>query len=112
MVDKRAAGFTAPYLKLPPGVQMFKPKAGVMLLELQPVSRHQGELDFGGEPDQEAVKGRLATALDAINTRFGRGSVGLASRGLEGDRRTWTMKQQRRTPAYTTRWEDMPVVRA
>lgn len=36
MVDKRAQGFTAPYLKLPEGVQLFKPKAGVMLLDILP----------------------------------------------------------------------------
>lgn len=36
MVDKRAAGFTAPYLEVPKGVTMFKPKAGVMLLDILP----------------------------------------------------------------------------
>ncbi|WP_366945684.1 DUF4113 domain-containing protein [Hydrogenophaga sp.] len=26
--------------------------------------------------------------------------------------RLWAIEQERRTPQYTTRWEDMPVVRA
>ncbi|WP_353847712.1 DUF4113 domain-containing protein [Acidovorax sp.] len=50
-------------------------------------------------------------ALDGLNRRYGRGTVLLGSTGLEGDRRRWSMKQERRTPQYTTRWEDMPVVR-
>jgi DNA polymerase V len=51
-------------------------------------------------------------ALDSVNDRFGRGMLKLASAGLGTTPRNWTMKQERRTPAYTTRWEDMPVVRA
>jgi DNA polymerase V len=62
------------------------------------------------EPDKAPDKGRLMGALDALNRRFGRGTVLLASTGLAGDRRLWSMKQERRTPQYTTRWEDMPVV--
>lgn len=36
MVEKRAAGFSAPYLKMPEGAQLFKPKAGVMLIDIVP----------------------------------------------------------------------------
>ncbi|MGS5087103.1 DUF4113 domain-containing protein [Hydrogenophaga sp. A37] len=50
-------------------------------------------------------------ALDGLNRRYGRGTVLLGSTGLQGDQRRWSMKQERRTPQYTTRWEDMPVVR-
>ncbi|MDM7942581.1 MAG: DUF4113 domain-containing protein [Hydrogenophaga sp.] len=57
-------------------------------------------------------KGRLMDALDGLNRRYGRGTILLASTGLQGERRQWSMKQERRTPQYTTRWEDMPVVRA
>ena len=85
-------------------------KAGVMLLELQPASVHQTELDL--EPDGVRDKGRLMGALDGLNRRYDRGTVLLGSMGLQGDRRRWWMKQERRTPQYTTRWEDMPVVRA
>ena len=52
------------------------------------------------------------SALDGTNHRYGRGTVLMASAGLTGDKRLWAMKQERRTPAYTTRWEDMPVARA
>ena len=89
-------------------------KAGVMLLDLQPDSVIQGELDLGeGDTSEElADKRRLMTALDTINHRFGKGKMKMASAGMAGDRRGWTMKQERRTPAYTTNWDDIPVARA
>jgi len=52
------------------------------------------------------------TTLDGLNLRYGRGTVLMASAGLAGDKRAWSMKQERRTPGYTTCWADMPVVRA
>ncbi len=85
-------------------------KAGVMLLDLQPASIHQGELML--EDDQETDKTRLMTAFDELNRRYGQGTIQVASVGLTGDRRLWSMKQERRTPAYTTSWADMLVVRA
>lgn len=89
-------------------------KAGVMLLELGDASVEQGELELDEVSilHGSADASRLMQALDAVNGRYGRGTVLLASAGLEGERRSWSMKQERRTPAYTTRWEDMPVVRA
>jgi len=89
-------------------------KAGVMLLDLQPNSVVQGELDLGDSDcaDELADKTRLMTALDTINQRFGKGTMKMASAGLDGDRRVWSMKQERRTPGYTTNWDDIPVARA
>ena len=51
-------------------------------------------------------------ALNRLNGRFGRGAVKLASAGLAGDARRWSMRQQLRTPDYTTRWSDPPLARA
>lgn len=109
IVQAAVAGLQAIYR---PGFKYAK--AGVMLLDLGPDSVVQGELDFAdGESLQEvAEKTRLMTALDTINQRFGKGTMKMASAGLDGDRRVWSMKQERRTPAYTTHWEDMPVARA
>ena len=89
-------------------------KAGVMLLDLQPNHVVQGELDWGEGDigDQQADKVRLMSALDTINHRFGKGTMKMASGGLSGKRSVWTMKQERRTPAYTTDWADIPVARA
>jgi DNA polymerase V len=89
-------------------------KAGVMLLDLQLDSILQGELAFEDDETMEDIadKSTLMTALDTINQRFGKGTMKMASAGLNGDRRVWSMKQERRTPGYTTNWDDIPVARA
>jgi hypothetical protein len=47
-----------------------------------------------------------------LNQRYGKGAVHMASAGLDGNKRMWSMKQERRTPGYTPCWEDMPVARS
>ena len=47
-------------------------------------------------------------ALDAVNGRFGRGTLRYAGSGIE---RGWHMKQSFRSPRYTTSWRDLPKVR-
>lgn len=91
-----------------PGYQLIK--AGVMLLDLQPSSLQQGELEL--EPEPVADKSRLMIAMDTLNNRFGKGTVHVASAGYAGPLRAWGMKQERLTPQYTTSWSDMPVARA
>jgi DNA polymerase V len=83
-------------------------KAGVMLLDLQDATLGQQRLELC-EPDASPA---LMVALDAVNQRYGRGTLLIASAGLAGNQRAWSMKQERRTPQYTTRWEDLPTVRA
>ncbi len=85
-------------------------KAGVMLLDLQSDRVQQGELDL--ENDQTEDRSRLMLAMDTLNRRFGKGKVHLASAGLAGNQRTWSMRQERRTPGYTTCWADIPIARA
>ena len=50
-------------------------------------------------------------ALDDINLRYGRSTVQLASAVLEGKNRVWSMRQERKTPGYTTRWDELAVAR-
>ena len=85
-------------------------KAGVMLMDLQADSICQGELDL--ESDEVLDHSKLMATLDGLNLRFGRGTVLMASAGLAGGRRGWVMKQERRTPAYTTCWDDIQTARA
>ena len=105
LVGAAVAGLKAIYR---PGFNLAK--AGVMLLDLQPDTLQQGELDLGADDAPE--RSTLMQALDGLNDRYGRGTVHMASAGLAGDRRAWAMKQERRTPGYTTCWADMLVVRA
>jgi DNA polymerase V len=96
-----------------PGFKMAK--AGVMLLELQSDSVMQQELALDLEDDDLQDRGRLMETLDGLNLRYGRGTVSMASAGIvgeRGDRRAWSMKQERRTPQYTTSWNDIAVARA
>ncbi len=91
-----------------PGFQLIK--AGVFLMDLQPASVQQGELEL--EPENGRDRTRLMAAMDALNGRFGKGTLHVGSTGQSGTTRTWGMRQERRTPQYTTRWEDVPVARA
>jgi DNA polymerase V len=77
-------------------------KAGVMLMDLQPASTEQLRLNLGSEEPENRT--RLMQALDSINQRYGRGTLHLASAGTAGKLRTWVMKQERKTPGYTTDW--------
>lgn len=85
-------------------------KAGVMLLDLVPGSVLQHELDL--EDDDCADRSKLMTALDSINGRYGKGTVHVASTGATEKVREWGTRQERRTPQYTTKWEDIPTARA
>jgi DNA polymerase V len=80
-------------------------KAGVHLMDLQDGSVEQGELDLD---DGVQDRGELMKTLDALNQRYGRGTVAMASAGTAGEHRQWTMRQERKTPNYTTSWADMP----
>ena len=98
-------------------------KAGAVLSDLRPAGQNQGELDlFSSSPeeaaprsDADSARTKLMTAMDALNHRFGRDSVRLGSQALASNGaevRVWAAKQERRSPRYTTRWDEMPVVRA
>ena len=87
-------------------------KAGVMLLELHSDQQQQGELAFQPAQAPPRERSRLMATLDGLNQRYGRGTVLLASAGLGGEQRRWSMKQERRTPGYTTCWDDLAVARA
>ncbi len=51
----------------------------------------------------------VGDALDAVNGRYGRGTVRPLSTGLD---RTWRARQAMLSPAYTTRLQDIMEVKA
>ena len=88
--------------------RMFKPdyqykKAGIMLSEISPATHWQGDLL---EPET-TNNARLMRALDTLNQRFGRGTVKVSTQGAYRD---WQMLQERKSPNYTTAWDEVPVV--
>jgi len=105
IVSAALAGLKAIYR---PGFKLAK--AGVILLDLQSDTVQQGELNL--EDNSTPDSSRLMSALDGLNQRYGRGTVLMASAGLAGDNSIWSMQQARRTPGYTTCWNDMATARA
>ncbi len=104
-------------------------KAGVMLLDLMPIGQTQRggtgpDQDLFSEmtdPSQRALPGggksspALMEAMDVLNHRYGRNAVRLGSTvvaSLGAPIASWATRQERRSQRFTTRWEEMPVVRA
>ena len=87
--------------------QMFKDgylykKAGIMLSEISPASLWQGDLlDAAPAGNQQ-----LMQTLDNLNRRYGRETVKVSTQGAY---RQWQMRQERKSPNYTTDWDEMPV---
>ena len=79
-------------------------KAGVMLDDLLPIA--QKPLTLFDEAETRSPQ--LMAALDAVNDRFGKKSLVIAREGFKG--RT-AMKQEFRSPRYTTQISDVPVIR-
>jgi len=80
-------------------------RCGVVLTELAPCGQQQTSLFERGYYDgrKQAVMG----AVDRVNREWGRGALRHAREGTD---QTWRMRQGRRSPRYTTRWEELPVV--
>jgi DNA polymerase V len=78
-------------------------KAGIMLGDISPVTMVQGDLL---EPVATSDT-RLMKAIDGLNTRFGRGTIKVSGGGLRGE---WGMRQERKSPNYTTDWQALPTV--
>jgi DNA polymerase V len=77
-------------------------KAGAMLLDLQDEGQLQHSL-FSPALDSE-----LMPTIDAINDRWGKGALRVASCGNAGEQR-WRMKQNRMSPNFTTDFRELPV---
>ncbi len=81
-------------------------KAGVMLTGIQPATLRQGHLFVqAGHQGNQA----LMEVVDAINKRWGQGTVFFAASGTQ---RPWPMCQQQHSKRYTTRWDEVPEARA
>lgn len=107
LANAAVKGLTSIYA---PGFQLAK--AGVILLDLVPDNFVQGELDWGTSSQDQRDRAKLMRAVDQVNTRFGKHTVLLGSSGLSQGTETWGMRQERRTPCYTTRWSEVPTARA
>lgn len=84
-------------------------KMGLLLTDLSDNSSRQLDLFQDDTDGQYEKKERLMQVLGDINHRFGRQSLRLASQGWVN---TPSMRADMKSPCYTTRWEEIPRVRA
>ena len=77
-------------------------KAGVMLGDFSQSTRRQ--ISLFEKPVRD--NSQIMAAIDRINSTVG--TIKLATSGVD---RGWAMRRERLSPAYTTRWQDIPLVR-
>lgn len=82
-------------------------KAGLMTVDL--VAPEMSQRALIGALDREKG-GRLMEALDACNQKRGRGVVFPAAAGIVRQRKAWVTRFDMRSPRYTTRIDEVPVV--
>ena len=76
-------------------------KAGIALMNLSGAEQVQLGL-FTTSRDNT----RLMQVMDRINATWGRGTLHSAAEGIQKD---WKMKREKKSPGYTTRWDELPV---
>lgn len=82
-------------------------KAGVIFEGL--VSEEGCQLDLFVEKCERSPQKKQAMALiDGMNKSFGCGTIRMAAEGMK---KPWQMKQELRSPRYTTRWDELPAAR-
>jgi DNA polymerase V len=85
--------------------QLYRPnynyaKAGVMLSELVPEGKAQ--MDMFTKTETSIKSSELMKTMDSINRKMGKDAIKLAS---EGFKKPWKMKQENKSPPYTTNWQ-------
>lgn len=90
--------------------QIFQPgfryyKAGVMLLDIAPPTALTGDLFSAPSAPANSA---LMQVLDRANHRFGPHTLRFAASTSRTER--WLMRQEHKSPAYTTCWQDIPSV--
>lgn len=84
-----------------PGVCFYR--CGIGIVEILPAANYQADL-FNESKDNE----KLMNALDAVNDRFGKSTLQIASKGFT---KSHEMKRHFLTKRATTRWSDVPHIK-
>jgi DNA polymerase V len=79
-------------------------KSGVLLMGLQ--VRETVQATLFDDPAMQARSANMMHVMDGINRRMGHGSLAIAASGI---RQRWTMRRERKSPEYTTDWDELPV---
>ena len=89
--------------------QIYRPeyayqKTGIMLTDLVSDRVQQQDLFLSGDDKRSE---RLMAVMDQLNQRMGRNTLYLAA---QGNHRSWRMRCDRRSPRYTTQWDELATV--
>ena len=90
--------------------RLYKPgygykRIGVWATKVEPEDCVQGHIWV--RPDMEK-RPKLLKLMDQINDERGRGTLRMASVGID---QRWLTKFEKQSPNYTTRWSDVPKAR-
>lgn len=80
-------------------------KVGVIMLDIVPQSQVQSAL-FDSVDHQKQNK--LMAAMDKLNKLMGKDKVRLAAQGFD---RKWKLRQEKLSPCYTTRWNELLTIK-
>jgi DNA polymerase V len=83
-------------------------KVGVFLTDILPQDHIQLDLFTKGDINL-SVKRKIMSTLDYINKKWGRNTMQCATAGI-GKR--WIMRQSLKSQNFTTRWSEIPVIKA
>lgn len=84
-------------------------KVGVFLTGLVP--HHQVQLTLFSEMGTQINRKKaLMSTMDTINTKWGRRAIFYAASGIQ--HKGWPMRQAMKSKSFTTRWNDIPLVKA
>ncbi|CAI3959288.1 Nucleotidyltransferase/DNA polymerase DinP involved in DNA repair (DinP) (PDB:4R8U) (PUBMED:16544291) [Commensalibacter communis] len=84
-------------------------KAGVMMLDI--VDQNKRQLDFFSQTEDTETKTRsnqLMSTLDTINKKMGRNTISFGGINTNAQ---WNLKRDLLSQRYTTRWDELPVVK-
>jgi DNA polymerase V len=84
-------------------------RAGIWLHDFIPDTSFQNNLLNPSINQQHISQQKRMTAIDSLNQRYGKHTLYYASEGLGS---IWQPKNQIKTPRYTTRWDELPKIRA
>lgn len=83
-------------------------KIGVMLADLVPEVYYQKDF-FVRSPQSFERQSQVMRLMDQLNQNAGKKALRIAS---EGFKQEWQMRQEKRTPRYTTRWSELLQVKS
>jgi DNA polymerase V len=83
-------------------------RLGVFLYDFVPEGTLQTDMLGQVSPETHGKETARMAAVDAINSRYGKGKVRYAAEDLS---KTWQPKHQIRSPRYVSNWDELPIAK-